>query len=85
MAITLGHRVRDSITGFEGIATARVTYMYGCARILIEPTRLDSDGKRLEDVYFDEQRVEHVEDREISVSPQNSATSGGPQRDPPRR
>lgn len=28
--VTLGARVKDNITGFEGIATGRAEYLYGC-------------------------------------------------------
>jgi hypothetical protein len=83
MAIKLGSRVKDSISGFTGIATARVEYMYGCARILIEAEQL-RDGKH-DDCYFDEQRVVVLEERVPEVSTDNSATTGGPQNDPPQR
>ena len=46
--IKLGSKVRDSITGLEGIATARTEYLYGCVRITITPTEL-KDGKPVDD------------------------------------
>lgn len=81
MSVSLGSKVRDSISGFTGIATGRSDFQYGCSRILIEPSELH-DGKPVEGHWFDEQRVELVEVRKPAVSPVSSARSGGPQNDP---
>lgn len=81
--IQLGSLVRDSVTGFSGMATARTVYLYGCVRITVPPTALH-DGSPVADEWFDEQRIEVVEPREPVVSAASSATSGGPQNDPPR-
>lgn len=81
--VKLGNKVRDMITGFTGIATGRTEYLYGCARILVEPDEL-KDGKPVEAGWFDEQRIETVVEKAIPVSAENSATSGGPQSAPTR-
>jgi len=73
--VELGEKVKDSITGFEGIAVGRATYLYGCVRVLVEPEGLKEDGTTLEAVWFDEQRL--IEGSE--------AKSGGPQSTPPSR
>lgn len=82
MAIQLGSKVRDAITGFEGIATGRTDWLYGCTRITIEPDKLDKEGKPIEAQWFDEQRIEVVKVDEPKVSKDSSARSGGPQKDP---
>jgi len=41
--IKLGIRVKDSITGYEGVAIARTDWLYGCVRITIQGD-LDKDG-----------------------------------------
>jgi len=74
--IRLGSIVRDSLTGFTGMATARTEWLYGCARVCVEPEEL-KDGKPIEASWFDEQRIEIVEERSPVVSKDNSATSGG--------
>ena len=81
--VKLGNKVRDTLTGFAGVAVARTEWLYGCSRIGIEPTEL-KDGKPIETQWFDEQRVEMVEDTRPTVSAASSASSGGPQRDPSR-
>lgn len=82
--IPLGSRVRDSITGYTGIAIGRTEWLHGCARIGIEREVLDKDKKPIPAEWFDEQRVVVVKELKTFVSPQNSATSGGPQRDQTR-
>jgi hypothetical protein len=75
--IKLGSKVKDSITGFSGIATSRVEFMYGCNRIQIEPDELNKEGKPIEGQYFDEQRVELILEDKPKVSKESTARSGG--------
>jgi hypothetical protein len=82
--IELGNKVRDTLTGFAGIAVGRTAWLYGCARIAIEPTKLGKDGKPGELQWFDEQRVEVVARTKPRVSADSRATTGGPQLDPIR-
>jgi len=82
--IQLGSKVRDTVSGFTGIASGRSEFMYGCARILIEPDKLDKDGKTMEAGWFDEQRVEVIQELKPKVSKASAATSGGPQKDATR-
>lgn len=63
--IRLGSKVRDSITGFKGIATGRSEHLNGCVSVCIEQesVRKDSnnDPHRTE-MWFDEQRVTLIEE-----------------------
>ena len=61
--IKLGSKVRDSISGYEGIATARSRFLNGCVQLCIEgPLAKDEKGvARRDDLWFDEQRVELIE------------------------
>ena len=81
--IILGSRVKDSLTGFTGIATARAEFLYGCTRICIEPEEM-KDGVPIESKYFDEQRVEVIQEMAPQVSKASTAVSGGPYSDPQR-
>jgi len=47
--IKLGQEVKDKVTGFQGIAYSRTTFIRGCARIEILP-KVKEDGK-IPDVY----------------------------------
>ena len=42
-----GKKGKDKVTGLEGIITAKIFYMYGCAQYGITPP-VDKDGKRRE-------------------------------------
>ena len=71
--IKLGDEVKDSITGFKGIAVARTVYLNGCISILICAKKLNSDNKEVE-LWFDEQRVDSKSKAEV----------GDPQTRPPK-
>jgi hypothetical protein len=79
--ITLGSTVRDTQTGFEGIAVAYTQWMYGCNRYAVEPG-LDEKGRPQEPVWLDEQRVELVENAATRAYAQ---TGGPPIHGDPRR
>ena len=54
--IKLGSKVRDTITGFSGVATARSGYLHGSPRVLVEG-RVTAEG-RLNSDWFEESRLE---------------------------
>jgi hypothetical protein len=56
--IELGSRAKDKISGFEGIAVCRSTWLYGCDRYTLWAGSLDKDGKIPEGATFDEQQLE---------------------------
>jgi hypothetical protein len=58
--INLGDQVEDKLTNFKGTAIARAEYLYGCVWICVVPLELQ-DNKPVEDVWFDEGRLEYVE------------------------
>jgi hypothetical protein len=58
--IPLGSKVKDNLTGYEGIATARVTYLYGCVHIAVQSPDL-KDGVPQRERLFDEQRIGIIE------------------------
>lgn len=85
--IKLGHRVKDVITGLEGVATGRCTYINGCIQILIRPQGLH-EGKPIDGQWVDEQRIKVVEELEwdwleSKVSEPEKAGVGGPQNSSP--
>jgi hypothetical protein len=56
LSVTLGNRYKDSVTGFEGVATACYIYMNGCIRV--ELMALDKDGVPKAYVFDQEQMLE---------------------------
>jgi hypothetical protein len=85
-SIELGWRVKDTITGFEGIAIAiaAAVFLNGCERIAIQPEGL-KDGKLLE--YFDTQQLVVIDKKPQRHAPPVSKKDkpGGPQSAPSRQ
>jgi len=97
--IELGMRVRDPITGYQGIAVGRATWVTGCDRIAIRG-EVDEDGPRTSRpdlVYVDEPALEIVDSDpavkarfqnlgfiEDHVNDQEEVEAGGPGRTIPK-
>lgn len=83
--IEMGYRVKDTITGFEGICTAVAQYITGCNQFLINPPM--KDGRFEEPRWFDEERLAAISNGPVvefsSLSPVKQTTYvGGPQTNP---
>jgi hypothetical protein len=78
--IQLGDRVKDTTTGFTGIAGAHALYRFGCAQFLVTPEKIKEDGSLLDSQWFDEQRIVLVDKLAKAPAP----PSGGPQANAPR-
>lgn len=64
----MGVVVKDPVTGFQGTITGMAVFFTGCNRVLVEPP-LAEDGKMVDPVWFDEQRVERVVEEPKVESP----------------
>ena len=73
MAIKLGVKVQDRITGFTGVVTGRCEYLTGCHQVLVCPP-VDTEGKASDSRWFDEQRCKVLDANPISLD--NGATPG---------
>lgn len=80
MTIGLGDKVRDSISGFEGVVVAKHEYLNGCVRVSIQPQALH-EGKPVEDFAFDVEQIEVLE----TAAPRTTEPSGGPRKTPARK
>lgn len=82
--IKLGDKVKDSVTGFVGVATARAEYMNGCIQYEITPNGL-IEGKVGDSYWMDEQRVSKVPKGKSTVKKTVAPRRrrGGPQNRPP--
>jgi hypothetical protein len=66
--IELGKMYRDSITKLEGIATSVTDFLYACARVGLQPTKLTGEGKTPETHYFDQHQIEEIKGK-ITANP----------------
>jgi hypothetical protein len=82
--IRLGNKVKDSISGIEGLVTARFEYLYGCVRCEVQPEGVDKDGKPFESIVVDEQRLSLVKPTKPKVSSDSTPGIPGGPRDAPR-
>ena len=76
--IRLGLKVRDKVTGFEGIATAKCEYINGCIQYGVTP-KIGEDGKYPDCQYLDYKRLEIVGDG-VNIDFEDT---GGPMIDAP--
>ena len=67
MKIKLGNKVRDKVTGFEGIATARIEYINKCVQFCVKP-KVKEDGKMPDGEYIDVDELEIVIRQRIKPS-----------------
>lgn len=75
----LGDRVRDRVTGFEGIVIAITVWLNGCRRATVQSREL-KDGATIPAESFD---VEQLELRQTNAVPP-CAPTGGPCASPTR-
>lgn len=84
----LGDRVKDKVTGFEGIVIGRTEWLYGCTRLGVESESMH-EGKPIASQWFDQQRVEILQAGVVAAEdPKDSGPVtkiGGPKNDPVRR
>lgn len=86
----LGHKVRDRVTGFEGIVTSVGFDLYGCVQMVVQPDLKDGKGTKLEDAHwFDEKRLEKLSSQPVMDQPRFVEIPGPAQKPPmaamPRR
>jgi len=79
--IQLGDKVRDIVTGFQGVADCKMEFLNGCVRWQVQPQGL-FEGKVKEAHVFDQQQLALVEPE--AVLP-NIVRSGGDRLTPKQR
>ena len=86
--IRLGDRVRDRISGLEGIVIGVTDWLYQCRRPIVQPSTLTSDGKPTDSQSFDEPQLEVIAQGAFAPQVpeiQPAAKTGGPCDTPTRR
>lgn len=79
--VELGDKVKCLISGMEGIAVGRSTYLSGCEQICVKP-QLVKDGAPVLGTWIDEPMLEIVEKATVKISRAAvEAQPGGPRAD----
>lgn len=79
MSIKLGDEVKDSVTGFGGIAVCRHSYLQGCDRISVQPPLDKKTGEIPEPQNFDEPQIEVIKKQKVKrKAPKENP--GGPEK-----
>lgn len=71
----MGRRGRDRITQFEGVITGYVSYISGCNQVVLQP-KVDKDGKVQDPHWYDEQRIEFLDEPANKVRLNNEKGAG---------
>lgn len=77
--IRLGEKVQDKVTGFIGIATAKVEYLNGCVQYCVKP-EIGKDKKYPDGQYIDDAQLVVI-GKGISIKKEKD---GGVMQDTPR-
>lgn len=59
--LKLGQEVEDRVTGFHGVAVARVVFLNGCEQICVKP-KMGKDGKMIDAEYIDHGQLRVIGD-----------------------
>lgn len=74
--LDLGQRVKDTVTGFSGVITARCEYLTGCIQYSVTAEKLENGDSRQN--WFDEDRLVALKGK-INLAVKKN---GGPQTTP---
>ena len=79
--VELGQEVKDVVTGFRGIATAKVEYLNGCLQFCVRPKvdmpKKGEAQKYPEGKYIDVEQLKTVGKSKIKLQSHTSKPSGG--------
>ena len=72
--VDLGDKVKDPLSGFEGIVFGHAYWLNGCIRTGVSP-KLDKDGKIQETQWFDDPQLELIKKKKVK---KGKGDTGGP-------
>ncbi len=83
----LGDSIKDSLTGFTGIVTAKCEYLYGCLWTEVTPKGIcKTTGLPIEPQWFDDPRLKKVGTRKkVTMPAPGNRTYGPPRQSPGKR
>ena len=74
----LRDEVKDTITGFAGVITARIQWLNGCVRYMVSSRTRNKDGKTVEDTIDEQQLVYLHPPKAPKVPKEEKKKPGGP-------
>jgi hypothetical protein len=81
----LGLKVRDAVTGFEGVVSSVCFDLYGCVQAVVTPPMAAKDAGKLEDSrWFDTKRLAVLDSRPVMEVPTFEVVPGGSEKSIPR-
>lgn len=84
MAIELGARVQDRMTGAVGIVIGVTDWLYGCRRLVLQPVD-PKDGRPAETFSIDEPQAIEVDGPDFKAAAAPAASKHGPREDATRK
>ena len=69
----LREKVKDTVTGFQGIVSARIEWMNGCIRYIVLSKKRTAEGKSIDDTIDEQQLISMEKPRK-----EKKRYSGGP-------
>lgn len=79
----LGARVKDVVTGFEGVVMARTEFLNKCIRYGVQSSSLDKDGRVMSNEHFDEEQLVAAGEP-VQLPVHKTKRTGGPHDAPTR-
>lgn len=74
--IELGQKVKDKVTGFIGITTAKIEFLNGCVQFCVVPKRKPKDEKYPESSYIDVEQLDIVNSKPIKLNERGEPSGG---------
>lgn len=86
MEIKLGQKVKDVVSGLEGIVTAKIEYLNGCIQFCVKPKASDKDTKFPEGDYIDVEQLKVIGKGlcKTEIKPAKKRPPGGLMQDRPK-
>lgn len=80
----IGLKVRDRISGFEGIVISNAGFLNACNRLLVQPKALEENTKLPESMAFDLPDLEVTGWGVLPIPEKKGPSPGGPHKFPSR-
>ncbi len=79
----LGAKVKDWVSGYEGVITQRTEHLNGCIRYGVQGKMKKDDSTLNEGYWFDEDQLALVDAPPKKKVPKKEERTGGPRKDAP--